>query len=72
MIYLQNTLKHTFNIQIASITSLIPLGGLFIVLIKVISCGVRVSKAAKATFKIGIASAKSASHSSFIPCASCA
>lgn len=52
--------------QIASMTSLIPRGGLFIVLIKVISCGVKVSSAANAEFRIGIASARSASHSSLI------
>lgn len=56
----------------ASITSRIPRGGLFMVLIKVISWGVSVSKAAKAELRIGMASARSASHSSLIPWASCA
>lgn len=70
--YLDKYTSNTFNIHIASMTSLIPRGGLFMVLMKVMSCGVRVSRAARAELRIGIASARSASHSSLIPCASAA
>jgi len=58
--------------QTASITSLTPAGGLFIVLTKVISCAVRVSRAANAAFRAGIASARSASHSSLMALAALA
>lgn len=52
--------------QTASITILIPIGGFFIVFMTAISAVVNVFKAAKAASKIGMASDKSASHSSFI------
>ena len=62
----------TFNMQIASMTIRMPLGGLFMVLMKVMSWGVRVSRAARAELRIGMASARSASHSSLMAWASCA
>ena len=58
--------------QTASIVSLTGEGGLFIDLTTVMSDGVKVLRAAKAASKIGIASAKSASHSSLIPFATLA
>lgn len=52
--------------QTASITSLMPFGGFFIVFTTAMSAGVKVLRAARAASKMGIASAKSASHSSLI------
>ena len=61
-----------FNIQIASIVSLTGAGGFFIDFTTVISAGVRVLRAERAASRIGIASARSASHSSLIPFATLA
>ena len=55
-----------FSTHNASQTSLTPAGGLFIDLTTAMSAGVRVLRAATAEFMIGIASARSASHSSLI------
>lgn len=55
--------------QIASIVSLTGAGGFFIDLTIVMSFGVRVLSADKAASNIGIASAKSESHSSLMPLA---
>lgn len=63
---------HTFRMQTASMTNFTPLGGFFMVFTIVISAGVRVFNAARAAFKIGIASAIFASHSSLIACAALA
>ena len=58
-----------FKMQIVSIVSLTGPGGFFIAFTSVISAGVRVLRAAKADSSIGIASARSASHSSLMPLA---
>ena len=55
--------------QTLSITSLTPAGGLFIALTTAMSVTVKVLRAAWALSKIGIASAKFASHSVFITAA---
>jgi len=58
-----------FMTQTDSRTSLTALGGLVIVLTTVISEGLSVFSAEMAASSAGIASARSAEHSSLIPCA---
>lgn len=51
--------------QTAAITNLMASGGFFMDFTRVMSAGLSVSKADIASFKIGKASARSASHSCF-------
>lgn len=61
---------YTLRTQTLSTMSFTAYGGCFIAFTIAISANVNVPKAAWARFKIGIASAKSASHSAFITAAS--